>query len=306
MDWANERYVRMYIRDTDDLLVLSWEARALLWEIMRKVDRAGVLETRRGARGIAAITRLPADVVERVLPELMDGAGSPLIEHPRGYLMRNFIEAQETPSTDRLRAQESRGRRRDLAMGVTVTNRDSAVTNRDATITFRDEASRGVTRRHAASHGVTLIPSDPTLRQPDPTPRRPAGPGGQAEPDQPQLAKPDSTKPDPADLIAQTAVAEIERHTGRRFGADSDATLKLARALAKKRHTPDEVRRVVEHKATQWAGDPKMAEFLRPSTLLALTNFENYLDEITAGPVRVGPRPQPSLALVEPRRSKPL
>jgi len=198
MDWANERYVRLYVRDTDDLLVLSWEARALLWELMRKADRAGVIETRRGARGIAAITRIPAEVVQTALPQLLEGDGAPLIEHPRGYLLRNFLEAQEARSSDALRARESRGKRREIALAPDVTKRDACVTKRDtdgsistpdcqsdcssesfeegvtkrdATVTQRDASitirDANVTRGHTASHAVTTCHSSllslPTL-----------------------------------------------------------------------------------------------------------------------------------------------
>lgn len=142
MDWANERYVRLYTRDTDDWLCLSFEAQSLWCLVLRKLDRAGVLETKRGARGVAALVRGPVDVVERALTELLtDGC---LVEHPRGYLAPNFIEAQETSQSDPQRTRESRARRADLAkLGsgpqsrnvspdqVPDTKRVPAVTNRD-------------------------------------------------------------------------------------------------------------------------------------------------------------------------------
>ena len=43
MDWANERYVRLYTRDTVTWKMWPWEARAIFPLLMRKVDRAGVL-----------------------------------------------------------------------------------------------------------------------------------------------------------------------------------------------------------------------------------------------------------------------
>ena len=53
MDWSNERYVRVYTRDTTTWKILSWEARALLQFLIRKVDRSGVVDTgRHGARGL--------------------------------------------------------------------------------------------------------------------------------------------------------------------------------------------------------------------------------------------------------------
>lgn len=44
MDWENERYIRVYTRDTSDLLAIGHIGRAVWWELLRKVDRAGVIE----------------------------------------------------------------------------------------------------------------------------------------------------------------------------------------------------------------------------------------------------------------------
>lgn len=160
MDWSNESYVRVYTRDNEDWLVLSWMARALLVFILRKVDRAGVLETRRGAAGISVIVGMPAEAVAEALPELLIGEGAPLIEHQRGYLVRNFIEAQEASKSDRLRAKQSRERRRDRAAHGDVTYRDS-VTRRDDEDAERDDESRSGTEGHARSRAVTLTSADP-------------------------------------------------------------------------------------------------------------------------------------------------
>ncbi len=43
MDWSNEHYVRVYTRDTRDLLAITWQARALWWEMLRKADQSGVV-----------------------------------------------------------------------------------------------------------------------------------------------------------------------------------------------------------------------------------------------------------------------
>src|SRR4051794_1870175 len=53
--WEDERYVRFYVRDTTDWLMLSWKAQGLFGLILRKVDRAGVLDLGKlGKRGIVA------------------------------------------------------------------------------------------------------------------------------------------------------------------------------------------------------------------------------------------------------------
>jgi hypothetical protein len=159
MDWSNERYVRLYVRDTETWLELSWQARTVWMHVLRKVDRAGVLETRRGARGIARIISVPVDVVEVALPELVtDGCLEP---HPLGYVVPNFIAAQEAPQSDRQRMRESRARRREWSRaGVDVTNRDPDVTNRDAVDNSGDPVDNPVTNRDA----VTERDSDVTNR----------------------------------------------------------------------------------------------------------------------------------------------
>ena len=69
--------------------------------------------------------------------------------------------------------------------------------------------------------------------------------------------------------------------------------MQLARKLAKKRVTPEQVRSVVEAKVAEWLHDPKMAVYLRPSTLLAPGKFFAYLDDLNAGPSATAPRWRP-------------
>ena len=147
MDWANERYVRVYTRDTVDWLALSWQARALLAMVLRKVDRAGVIELgRHGVKGLAVAVGMPVDVVEPALGELLeDGC---VERHETRLVMRNFIDAQEATQTDAQRARESRANRRDRARGD-VTKPDGAVTNRDATVTPGHTESQAVTSGHS-------------------------------------------------------------------------------------------------------------------------------------------------------------
>ena len=191
MDWENESFVKLYTRDTADWKVMPWQSRALLPLIMRKLDRSGVLETRHGVRGVAVLVELPADVVEPGLIGLLeDGC---LMQHERGYAMKNFLPAQEASKSDRLRAKESRERRRELAIGTGVQpiiltedepskDANSDVTNRDASVTGRHEASHGVTPRHSL-----LCSADSSFALLAPVPA--ASPGG--EPD----ASPPAEKP---------------------------------------------------------------------------------------------------------------
>lgn len=177
MDWTDERYVRLYVRDTAEWIMLSWEARALFHEVLRKVDRAGVLALgRSGTAGLAALTRMPPDVVARALDELAADGCVELL--PERLVLPNFLEAQEARQGDAQRARESRARRRDVARdasqrdvvaqpiaGRGVTPCDSAELPNDL-----EGESRAVTDRHTASHEVTLncaVPNHllPTTRE---------------------------------------------------------------------------------------------------------------------------------------------
>lgn len=165
MDWSNESYVRLYTRDTDDDLVLSWEARAVWHEMLKKFDRSGLLSLRRGRRGLAAVLRLPVDVVESAIPELVEDGR--VVELELGYFAPNFLEAQEAPSSDPHRKRESRARRRDIAAaeaaGLPVTKRGAEVTKRDGTRHSVTKSDADVTNRDEMS-------GDPGLRSllPDP------------------------------------------------------------------------------------------------------------------------------------------
>lgn len=54
----------------------------------------------------------------------------------------------------------------------------------------------------------------------------------------------------------------------------------------KQGYTAEELREVVHAKCEQWLHDDKMAEYLRPATLFAKENFEQYIGELRGGDVR--------------------
>jgi hypothetical protein len=53
MRWPDESYVKLYTRDTPTWRAMAWQARALLPLLMRKVDKAGLMEC--GSLGRGAI-----------------------------------------------------------------------------------------------------------------------------------------------------------------------------------------------------------------------------------------------------------
>lgn len=153
VNWPDERYVRLYTRDTPDWLALSFEAQALFALLIRKVDRSGVLELGKHGKRAVAVAIGHASQWERLEPAL-DELFSDGCVFTRGdtLIVRNFIEAQEARQSDRMRQALSRARRRDQAgTGPDVTKRDVESQN----VTASHTESHAVTSGHTESHDVT-------------------------------------------------------------------------------------------------------------------------------------------------------
>ena len=158
LDWSNERYVRLYTRDTATWKLIDWRARTVLLHLLRKVDRAGVLDVGDdGELGLAAVLELPLEeVVEPGIAQLVKRGV--VVNSGTAYLLPNFLAAQEAVASDRQRQRDARDRRRAATM-TAAAERDQASRN------VTDE-SRSVTERHAESRGVTSCHSEPSRAVP--------------------------------------------------------------------------------------------------------------------------------------------
>jgi hypothetical protein len=145
MRWEDERWVKVYTRDTTDWLALSFDAQALFLLLLRKVDRIGsVALGKHGKRGVAVIVG-HAQSWERLAPALEELLSDGCVSIAEGVLViPNFCDAQEARTSDKARQAKSRESK-------AVTKRDAASRN----VTESHESSHVVTRGHAASHGVT-------------------------------------------------------------------------------------------------------------------------------------------------------
>lgn len=144
MRWEDERYVRVYTRDTTDWLAFSFEAQALLLMLLRKVDRAGILPLgKHGKRGVAIAVGHPRDWdrLEPALEELLADGCVRMGSDGASIVVPNFIFAQEARASDKARQQKARELARDLAAAESVTH--------------GDVSSQIVTTSHAVSHAVT-------------------------------------------------------------------------------------------------------------------------------------------------------
>lgn len=113
MNWSDERYVKLYTRQTPTTLSWQWETVAVWPNLLARVDQAGVLDCGRlgHARAVAVTTRLPIAVVEVALKELEADGTVELTE--RALIVPNFIAAQEACKTDAQKKRDQRERHKD-------------------------------------------------------------------------------------------------------------------------------------------------------------------------------------------------
>lgn len=161
VDWSNEPYVRLYIRDTTTWRMLNWEAQALFPSLMKHLDRAGRLDLD-GVSPVdavcAALPKWPAAVVEAGLASLQERRV--IVVTDVAIIAPKFEPAQNTPRSDKARQAESRARRRDEAL---ASPRDTA----SDPVTPPVVASRDVTQNHSPIADPVLptlssAPSPPT------------------------------------------------------------------------------------------------------------------------------------------------
>lgn len=128
MDWPNERYVRLYVRDTTTWKRLRFEGQSTFALLLRKFDRAGILE-------IGDMEPWEVAVVHAEVPEQVARAGMEALlrlgvyEVANGALIcTNFLEAQEASMSPAMRQKEHRLRRRDeVRSGLDASQRETAV-----------------------------------------------------------------------------------------------------------------------------------------------------------------------------------
>jgi hypothetical protein len=177
MKWEDERYVRLYTRDTTNWVMAPWESRAVFGEVLRKLDRAGVLDLNDdGLEGLAALIRMPLPLVEVGMTYWFKK--KTFVLQGSVLMMPNYRGAQEAKASAKKRQQDARDRARDAEA-----ERDDLfhpVTNRNEEPSSRDDSSRTVTIDNGRSHGVTPSLAEPSLAEP-PSPLAPEGAEGEMD-----------------------------------------------------------------------------------------------------------------------------
>jgi hypothetical protein len=149
VEFADEPYVRLYTRDTKTWLRLGFEGQTVLMFLLRKLDRAGVLDgIEEPASDVALITGVPTEIVRIGLERLLERRVFEIVGDR--LVMPNFLRAQSAIRSDKARQRDMRDKR--LAAAKCVTQ--------------RDEESREPTPSHAESHGVTPSIAYPNTAQP--------------------------------------------------------------------------------------------------------------------------------------------
>ena len=106
-----------------------------------------------------------------------------------------------------------------------------------------------------------------------------------------------SIKNSNVELALDDAFAIIEYlnvKASKNFKATTPATKKFINGRLAEGYSVEDFKRVIDVKAAQWLNNPEMSAYLRPSTLFAPKNFENYLNENTAARQSAAPQSAPS------------
>ena len=97
---------------------------------------------------------------------------------------------------------------------------------------------------------------------------------------------PESTGDESSDIKPRAVIEMLNQICGRQFKVTSKASITLARARLREGWSLSDFKTVFEFKAAEWSGDPKMAQYLQPSTLLG-SKFEGYLQAAANGAAEI-------------------
>jgi|PlaIllAssembly_1097288.scaffolds.fasta_scaffold01451_5 hypothetical protein len=135
MDWSNERYVRIYVRDTITWRRLTFDGQTVMLHLLRRLDRSGTLDLG-GVDAVTAIeivTDIPREIIERGLNKCVELEVF-LIDENR-LVMPNYLIAQETRTNNAERQRRHRAKIRNKIV-VSDNNLSPNVTNSNENVTI--------------------------------------------------------------------------------------------------------------------------------------------------------------------------
>lgn len=254
MNWSDEHYVKVYTRETPNWAMLPWQSRALFLLILKKADKAGLIDLGKDhLRSLAAYLAVPIDFAEPGLAGLL-AAGT--CELRDGVLITpKFLEAQEARKTKIAASREFRDRARDEARAGKRLK----------------QLEPTESPRNGASHVGTLQPD------PSPTPAQPEKLAGK---------KPPAPRP-PDPRHAPLVKALVEACPGYAFdGRDAAAVTKLlakADAGGEPANAPGEV-------LARWRRALARSDYPKVRTLSELaTHWAHFAADSPKRPATQGP-----------------
>lgn len=78
--------------------------------------------------------------------------------------------------------------------------------------------------------------------------------------------------------LSLSVLSHLNSVAGTQYKTDDVASVRLISDLAHKGYTEEQMLEVIDKKAADWLGDPKVEQYLRPSTLFG-QKFEQYLNQ---------------------------
>lgn len=96
-----------------------------------------------------------------------------------------------------------------------------------------------------------------------------------------------SDKKDNIKQYVEQIVEHLNEKAGTAYRASTKATQQHINARLSEGFTVEDFFKVIDSRCAEWMGDPKMAQYLRPSTLFG-PKFENYLNTPTGKPPKGG------------------
>ena len=149
MNWEDERWIKLYTKDSTSRMILSWQSNAIWDALLRKVDRAGILDLdaesyEHAVAIISATIRIPANIIAEYLPPLIS-RGNLVLANGKLFIP-NFLVAQEAKTG----SMERQRRHREL------TSARDAIAATQSHATADQQRARVIKRRTMSS--IQLIP----------------------------------------------------------------------------------------------------------------------------------------------------
>ena len=79
-------------------------------------------------------------------------------------------------------------------------------------------------------------------------------------------------------LLSRSVISYLNEQAGTTYKTDDVNSVRLITGLLQKGYTEEQMKTVIDKKVGSWLGDPKVEQYLRPSTLFG-QKFEQYLNE---------------------------